>query len=170
MRVNRGWAMSVAGAAIVAAGLAGCSDNTSDTATGTTETMTSTGTPATVTSGAVSGTAGPGAAKVTVDGKPQQINGQVVCSTNGGNMNIAIGEATSGIGIMLTEDASRVSSVGLGNVDGVALGFQEGAPGGSATATRDGKIYKVSGTATGIDMANPTAPTTKPFEIEVTCP
>ena len=85
-------------------------------------------------------------------------------------MNIAIGEATTGIGIVLAEDASKVTSVGLGNVNGVALGFQDGAPGGNATATRDGKTYTVTGTATGVDMANPMAPTTKPFEVKVTCP
>ena len=63
-----------------------------------------------------------------------------------------------------------MTSVGLGNVNGVALGFQEGAPGGSATATKDGKTYTVTGTATGVDMANPMQPVTKPFEIAVSCP
>ena len=49
----------------------------------------------------------------------------------GGNVQIAIGNATTGIGAQLSEgDAPTVHSVGLGNVNGVALGFQEGAPGG----------------------------------------
>ena len=43
-------------------------------------------------------------------------------------------------------------------------------PGGEATATKDGSTYKINGTATGVDMANPTQPVTKPFEIAVTCP
>jgi len=110
-------------------------------------------------------------AKVTIDGQPQNINGQVVCATAGGNYNIAIGEAATGIAVVMAPDASVVHSVGLGNVNGVTLGYQEGVPGGAAaTATKDGNNIKVSGTATGIDMANPMAPVTKPFEIEVTCP
>ena len=70
----------------------------------------------------------------------------------------------------MAEDASKVTSVGLGNVDGVVLGFQDMAPGGSASATKDGKTYTISGTASGVDMANPMQPITKPFEIAVTCP
>jgi len=72
--------------------------------------------------------------------------------------------------VVMSEDASTVKSVGLGNINGVALGFQEGAPGGSASATKDGNDYKITGTATGVDMANPMQPMTKPFEIAVTCP
>ena len=41
---------------------------------------------------------------------------------------------------------------------------------GEAKATKDGNTYKISGTATGIDMANPMQPVNKPFEIDVTCP
>jgi lipoprotein LpqH len=86
-------------------------------------------------------------------------------------MNIAIGEAMTGIAAVLSADGSTVQSVGLGNVNGVTLGYTQGVPGGaSATATKDGNTYKISGTATGVDMANPMQPVTKPFEIEVTCP
>ena len=60
--------------------------------------------------------------------------------------------------------------MGLGNVNGVVLGFQDGASGASASATKDGNTYKVTGTASGVDMANPMQPMTKPFEIEITCP
>ena len=94
----------------------------------------------------------------------------MVCSTVGDNFNIAIGNPTTGIGVMMAEDGSKVNSVGLGNVNGVALGFQEGAPGGEASAHKDGKTYTIKGTATGVDMANPMQPMTKPFEISVTCP
>ncbi len=45
--------------------------------------------------------------------------------------------------------------MGLGNVNGVTLGYQSGAGQGEAKAEKDGKTYKISGTATGIDMANP---------------
>ena len=156
-----------AGSAVIVAGLAGCSsDKKSETKTE----ATASGSSVQVTSGDTTASAGAGTAKVTIDGQPKEVQGQVVCATTGGTFNIAIGDATSGIGVVMAEDGSKVSSVGLGNINGVALGFQEGAPGGSASATKDGKNYKISGTATGIDMANPMQPMTKPFEIEVSCP
>jgi lipoprotein LpqH len=108
---------------------------------------------------------------VTIDGQEQQINGSVVCAAMGGNMNIAIGEAATGIAAVVSEgDSPTVQSVGLGNLNGVTLGFQQGAGQGEAKAEKDGNNYKISGTATGIDMSNPMAPVTKPFEIDVTCP
>jgi lipoprotein LpqH len=87
----------------------------------------------------------------------------------GGNMNIAIGQGTTGVSAVVSEgDTPTVTAVGLGNVNGVTLAVGMGA--GEATAVKDGKTYKITGNATGIDMANPMSPVTKPFEIEVTCP
>jgi lipoprotein LpqH len=89
----------------------------------------------------------------------------------GGNVNIAIGDAATGIAAVLSDaDPPVVHSVGLGNVNGVTLGYQEGVGQGNAEATKDGNSYKITGTATGIDMQNPTQPVNKPFEIDVTCP
>jgi lipoprotein LpqH len=88
----------------------------------------------------------------------------------GGNMNIAIGDAATGIAAVVSEDGSTVQSVGLGNVNGVTLGYQSGTGQGEAKAEKDGSDWKISGTATGVDMANPLQPVNKPFEIEVTCP
>ena len=113
------------------------------------------------------------AAKVTIDGKEQGIEGTATCATTGGTMNIAFGStgAAAGIVVVLGEgDPPPVQSVVLGNVDGVSLGFTPGVPGGSAEATKDGNIYKITGTATGVDLANPLQAATKPFEIVVTCP
>ncbi len=99
------------------------------------------------------------------------MQGTVVCSTMGENVNIAIGDATTGIGAVVgTGDSPTVHSVGLGNVNGVTLGFQENAGQGEAKAEKDGSTYKISGTAIGVDMANPLQPVNKPFEIEVSCP
>lgn len=79
--------------------------------------------------------------------------------------------ATTGIAAVISEgDTPTVTSVGLGNVNGVALGYQNGTGQGEAKAEKDGDTYKISGTATGVDMANPMQPVNKPFEIEVTCP
>jgi lipoprotein LpqH len=89
----------------------------------------------------------------------------------GGNVHIAIGEATTGIAAVVSEaDPPVVQSVGLGNVNGVALGFQSGVPQGNAEAKKDGNTYTITGTATGVDMANPLQPVNKPFELVVTCP
>lgn len=161
----RGLVIGVGSAALVVAGLTGCS---SDKKAG--DNKAATASAATATSGSVSASAGAGSAKVTIDGEPMDVQGQVACASNGGTFTIGVGDAATGIGIVMAEDASKVTSVGLGNVNGVALGFQEGAPGGSATATKDGKTYTVTGTATGVDMANPMQPVTKPFEITVSCP
>ncbi|MGI9123436.1 MAG: lipoprotein LpqH [Mycobacterium sp.] len=160
--------IGVGGAAIVVAGVVGCSSKKADDKASTG--MSSGSGAMTASSGSVTASAGAGTAKVSIDGQPKDVQGQVVCAAAGGNFNIAIGDPTGGLAVVMSEDASKVNSVGLGNINGVALGYQEGVPGGAASATKDGKTYKITGTATGVDMANPMQPTTKPFEIEVTCP
>jgi lipoprotein LpqH len=115
--------------------------------------------------------------KVVIDGQDQNVKGQVACATTAGSVNIAIGGpsasgagAGTGIGAVLTDaNPPAVTSVALGNVNGVALGV--GGTTGSAKATKDGNSYKITGTASGADLSNPMAgPVTKPFEIDVTCP
>lgn len=162
----RGLVVAACGAVIVVAGLTGCSSkDKSGTSTGGESGA------ATTSGGSASGTAAAaGTATVTIDGKPKDISGQVVCSTVGGNFNIAVGETGTGVAVAMAPDASKVMSVGLGNVNGAALGFQDGMPGGNASATKDGNTYTINGTATGVDLANPMQPMTKPFEIRVTCP
>ncbi|RIU27872.1 hypothetical protein D2E92_17470, partial [Mycobacteroides abscessus] len=110
-------------------------------------------------------------AKVTIDGKEQKIEGAVVCQSSNGNVNIVIGSGAQGFGAVVTEgDSPTVKSAGLGSLNGQSLAFSEGTPGASAKATKDGKKYHIEGTAIAVDMANPTQPSNKPFEIEVTCP
>ena len=153
--MKRGFVVAVGGAAIVIAGLSGCSsDKKSETGGETT-----------------SAASAEGKSTVTIDGKDQAVQGTVVCSTMGENVNIAIGDATTGISAVVSSgDSPTVHSVGLGNVNGVTLGFQENAGQGEAKAEKDGSTYKISGTAIGMDMANPMQPVNKPFEIEVSCP
>ena len=153
--MKRGFVVAVGGAAIVVAGLAGCSSEKKSETSGETSSAAS----------------AEGKSTVTIDGKDQAVQGTVVCSTMGENVNIAIGDATTGIGAVVgTGDSPVVHSVGLGNVNGVTLGFQENAGQGEAKAEKDGNTYKISGTAVGADMANPMQPVNKPFEIEVSCP
>ncbi len=158
--MKRELTVAVAGAAILAAGISGCSSNKSTTSSS----GTSSGSSASATSGGAAGT------KVIIDGKDQNVTGSVVCTTAGGNVNIAIGGAATGIAAVLSDaNPPDVKSVGLGNVNGVTLGYTAGTGQGKASATKDGNSYKITGTATGVDMANPMQPVNKPFEIDVTC-
>jgi lipoprotein LpqH len=158
--------VAVGGAAILIASLSGCSsdDKKSSSSSSSAESSAASET------GSASATAAPSSGtKVTIDGADQDVKGTVVCAAMGGNMNIAIGDAGTGIAAVVSEgDAPKVTSVGLGNVNGVTLAVGPGA--GDATAEKSGSTYKITGNATGIDMANPMAPVTKPFTIEVTCP
>ena len=170
--MKREFIAAIGGAVIVIAGLSGCSSDekksevaTSAEATAAAETASATAEP--------SATAAPsgGGTKVMIDGLDQNVSGTVVCTAMGGNMNIAIGEATTGIAAVISEgDSPTVQSVGLGNVNGVVLGYQSGTGQGEAKAAKDGSSYTISGTATGVDMANPMQPVNKPFEIAVVCP
>jgi len=165
----RGLTVGVGSAAVLIAGLAGCSAKKAETASYQASMAPSSAVSAT--SGSVTASAGAGTAKVSIDGQPKDVQGQIACTTAAGNLSIAIGGAATGISVVMSPDASKVSSVGLGNVNGVVMGFQDGAGGGTnASATKDGSTYTITGTAAGVDMANPMQPMTKPFEIEVTCP
>ncbi|WP_083410273.1 lipoprotein LpqH [Mycolicibacterium rutilum] len=156
---------AVGAAALVIAGLAGCSSDDKSTsptagADDTARSETAVATPA----------ASDAATKVTIDGQDQSVSGTVVCTAMGGNMNIVIGEAATGIAAVLgTGDSPTVQSVALGNVNGVTLGYQQGAGQGEAKVHKDGDTYTISGTASGVDMANPMQPVSKPFEIKVSC-
>ena len=165
--MKREFLVAVGGAAIVIAGLSGCSSGDKKSDSGTTQAEATT-----TKAGTGTATAAPsGGTKVTIDGQEQSVGGTVVCTTMGGNMNIAIGEGMTAIAAVVSEgDSPTVQSVALGNVNGVTLGYQSGTGQGEANAEKDGKSYKISGTATGIDMANPMQPVNKPFEIQVACP
>ncbi|OBF65712.1 hypothetical protein A5753_07565 [Mycobacterium sp. 852002-51971_SCH5477799-a] len=157
--MKRGIVVGVAGVALVVAASAGCSSNKSSTG--------SSGSPS-----SSSKAAGP---VLTVDGQNQNISGQVACTAAGDNITIGIGDPTAGLGAVVSNgNPPLVHSVGLGTVNGVALGFSDAAPNqsGSAGAAVNGKDWAIKGTATGTDMSNPQQPqqVTKPFELDLTCP
>lgn len=160
--MKRGITAGVAGVAMVAAALAGCSSNKSNTG---------------ASSPGASSSAAPAAAgpQIIVDGQTQNITGQVTCTAAGDNTNIGIGDATNGVGAVVSNaNPPIVHSVGLGSVNGITLGFSDNAPGqgGNAGAAQSGKSYSIKGTATGADMSNPQQPqqVKKSFEMDVTCP
>jgi ipoprotein LpqH len=151
--VKRGFVVALAIAAIVVAGMTGCSSKKSC-------------------SGGACGSTAQGSAKVTVDGKDQSVSGTITCVTSGNMVAIGVGNpgTTGAVAAQVTTDnPPKVNSVALGNVGGLNLAVGPGA--GDATATKDGSTYKITGHATGADMSNPMAgPQTKPFEMDVTCP
>ncbi len=159
--------VAVGGAAIVVAGLAGCSSG--DKSSSGSSSSSSSESSSSSSSAASSSAAASGGTTVTIDGQPKDVGGSVVCASMGGNVNVAIGEAMTGIAAVISDgDSPTVTSVALGNVNGTTLAV--GAGQGDATATKDGKSYKITGNAVGIDMANPMQPTKKPFELDFTCP
>lgn len=187
------WAGGVAAlAAALAAGvwagpyLTGGNKNTPEPAATSTTTPTTTTTKVTPSSTTPSSTAaaatsvssapatfGPftsGDAKVLVAGQPREVRGDVSCFTYSGKLTISIGPIGNPVGATMSEADLRVNSVSLGTVNGVMLSVLDGAANSSATATKDGKSYRITGTASGIDVKNPLQPYTQPFEIDVTCP
>jgi ipoprotein LpqH len=156
--VKRPLTVAVAATAIVVVALSGCSSKKSSTS----------GTATSVPGGSVS-VGGANASKVIIDGKDQNVQGTTVCTKTPGNVTIAVGGATTGISVVLTDaNPPEVKTVALGNVNGVNLGYAQGGQ-GNASVTKDGNTYKVTGTATGVDMANPTQPVNKSFEVDATC-
>jgi lipoprotein LpqH len=161
-----------AAAATIVAGVAGCSsDNksSSPSSSGTTSSSATTSSTSATSATASSTTpAASGATQVIIGGQPQNVSGPVVCETNQGKFSIAVGDMLTGIIVGLEQDGSVVHNAGLGTVDGVVMSFTEGAPGNTATATKTGNAYKITGTATGVDNAGKEV--SKPFEVNVTCP
>ncbi|MEB3982313.1 lipoprotein LpqH [Mycobacterium sp. 663a-19] len=146
---------ALAGGLIVSLALAGCSAK--QTATGSSAPSTAANSPAAV--------------KVTLDGQAQDVKGPVTCDTSGGFIKIAIGEKVGGTDLtlyyatMTDTDPLDVRSVGLGEHDGHGLAYLKGLYNDTATATKSGKSYKITGTASGGLGNKP-----KQFEMDVTCP
>lgn len=117
----------------------------------------------------------PAGPQVIVDGKNQNVSGPVTCKPAGDNVNIGIGDPAKGIGAVVSKDNPPiVHAVGLGNVDGITLGYADAAKGqgGNAGAAVADNAIQIKGTATGADVSDPhkPKPVKKPFEIDVTCP
>ena len=121
-------------------------------------------------SGDSTATAGAGQAKLTVDGKDQTISGDIACVTTGDRLVISVGDQSKGVvGATLAND--EIETLGI-IVDGQPLAYTKGVPGSTATSSKDGASYKMSGELTGMpDMANPMAgPGRHSFTMDVSCP
>jgi ipoprotein LpqH len=169
--MRRGYMMAVAGMAIVATTLTGCS--TARSTTGSDGPSSASGVATAPNGSSVTVSAGAGQAKVMIDGKDQAADGRVMCTTAAGVVTVVIGQTASGYTVSMT-DASppEVQSVmlGLGNMNGFSLVYNKGSGEGNAQASKNGGSYKVTGNASGVDSSQGMQPVTKSFEIDVTCP
>jgi lipoprotein LpqH len=143
--VKRQVAVGVAGAALVAAGLAGCSSDSNEESNKT---------------------------KVSVGGQEQDVKENVTCSSKEGSTVITIGDPGREVIATLSDaDSPEVLSVVFGDVNGKKYMYTKDMPPsgteGDAKATKDGNHYKVSGKAGELTQAE--QPPTESFEIEATC-
>ena len=109
---------------------------------------------------------------VLVDGQPLDIQSGTTCrkSRDTGNIWITV-DANQGItAVVIDANPPQLDLAGLGKINGATLGYNQAVSGNTATVTRDGNTFKISGTASGVDMANPLQLIKKQFEITATCP
>ena len=135
--------VGIAAAATVVAGMAGCSSNKSNTSSPTGPSS-----------------AAPVGNQVIIDGQNQNVTGQVTCTPAGGNVNIGIGDPSSGIGAVVTQPLIRQSCKrsDSGNLTGVTLGYSAGAPNqGTVQATKSGNSYTIKGHCDGGKHGQPAA-------------
>jgi ipoprotein LpqH len=168
--LNRELLIAIATATAIA-GVTGCSSGNKSSGP-----ASNSAAPSSATSGSgASGTAAPPPppatppAKITVDGQPLPVTDPVDCNSKDGKFSIAIGQPFIGVIVALEQDASVVHLVGLGDINGLNYNFTEGVPGQSATATKSGNTYHVTGTASGTDNKGKQQ-AAKPFTVDVTCP
>ncbi|MEC3952677.1 lipoprotein LpqH [Nocardia sp. CDC153] len=157
----------------------GCSSNSSSSSSTTTKATTAAPAgPQTSAPGNASG----GSSSASVDGKPISAKFDTTCAKQGGNLALALTDQSNATYGTLTASATitgtdTVQAVGIAGTKGgangqpYALGFGNGMPGGSATVTKSGNTYTVTGEGVGgVDMSNPMAgPKTEKFEIVFAC-
>ncbi|MFC3960821.1 lipoprotein LpqH [Nocardia jiangsuensis] len=163
MRTNatRLAAATTAAAAALALLVTGCSDNSTTT---TSPVSTS------------------GNSTVEVDGTSIDARFDTTCAEQGGTLALALTDlnnATYGnFSVSATlQGEDSVQAVAIAGTKGgsngtpYAVGYGAGAPGGSATVTKNGTTYTVTGEGVGgVDLTNPLAgPKNIPFEITFAC-
>lgn len=141
---------------VMAAGLTGCSTYESEPNAGSSD-------------------SGMRAPQLVVDGQSRQLTGGVTCNQAGDYVTIGIGDVSGGVGaVVTTSNPPQVRTVGLGTIDGVALGFTSPEPGdaNNAGAAVRGKSYTIKGIAGGSDLSDLHSPrqVSRSFEMDVTCP
>ncbi len=132
---------------------------------------------------ATSAATAPGASPLSVDGRTVSANFSTTCVNQGGLIALALtdtGNATFGnLAVSATvSGGNSVQAVGItgskGGSSGLpyAIGFGKGAPGGSASVTKNGNTFRVTGKGVGTpDPGNPLAGAkSSKFDITFACP
>ncbi|MEV6556714.1 lipoprotein LpqH [Nocardia sp. NPDC051756] len=161
----------VASAAAAAFFVTGCSDNASSTPP---KSSAATAAPQT-------GSAPSGKSTAAVDGKAFDAKFTTTCAKQGGTLALALTDtanaAYGNLSVSATiTGADTVQAVGIAGTKGgdagqpYAIGFGNGMPGGSATLTKDGNTYKVTGEGVSADLTNPLAgPKSSKFDVTFAC-
>ncbi|WP_405484463.1 lipoprotein LpqH [Nocardia sp. NBC_00511] len=173
-------AAAFAATAAAALLVTGCSSNSSSGSSSTAAAPATTS--AASTGGATSAAPAGGSSKASVDGKAITANFTTTCAKQAGNLALALTDQSNSTYGTLAASAtitgdSTVQAVGITGTKGgdngqpYAIGFGNGMPGGSASVTKSGNTYTVSGTGVGTpDLTNPTAgPKSSKFEIVFAC-
>ncbi|MDO3110455.1 lipoprotein LpqH [Mycobacteroides abscessus] len=175
--MKHGWVVAAAVAAVLTTGLTGCSKD--EKASGSSAVTAGSSTVADA------GKSGASSTKVRINGKARDVQNHVDCSADasqrvleeGRVMAIEIGDRSHGLRVHLTKtDPPVVRMVqSMGDFDGTTLAYPDQFGRfslGEPQATKDGNTYKISGTASGYEFnaSVDEAPTTIPFEVEMTCP
>jgi Mycobacterium 19 kDa lipoprotein antigen len=103
-----------------------------------------------------------GDVSLTIDGKKQNIQGSVSCSSHAGGDVIEVGNLPAGIYGRLAPGGSDVEDLELGNSTGKSLIAHD------AKVSEHDHTYNITGEAVPADKKDSDVP--KPFELKVKCP
>jgi len=102
---------------------------------------------------------------LTIDGKKQDIQGSVSCSSHAGGEAIRVGELPDGIYVHVAPQTSGVEELKLGNSTGKSLIAHDA----KVSVLSGGEYdYDITGDAVPEDKKDSNAP--KPFELKIKCP
>ncbi|WP_280430732.1 lipoprotein LpqH [Nocardia brasiliensis] len=166
-------AVLVTAAAATALFVTGCSDDASSSPAKSS---------AAATPSAQGNPAPAGKSTASVDGKALTATFTTTCAKQAGTLALALTDTANATYGTLSVSATitgtdTVQAVGFAGTKGgesgqpYAIGFGNGMPGGSATLTKDGNTYKISGEGVGApDLTNPLAgPKTSKFDVTFAC-
>ncbi|MGY0502275.1 lipoprotein LpqH [Nocardia sp. FBN12] len=160
-------AVLAASAAATALFVTGCSDDASTTSP-------------TSTPGSAAPAPAAGKSTASVDGKEVAAKFDTTCAKQAGTLALALTDtanATYGsLSVSATVEGDTVQAVAIGGSQGganglpYAVGYGQGAPGGSAKLAKDGNTYRITGEGISADMTNPLAgPSTVKFDVTFAC-
>ena len=114
-----------------------------------------------------------GSYTASIDGAPYVIdNASVACVKAEGTTTLTVASLSSTRDksiIVLLNDSGGVTGLTIGIEGGQRIGYIEGAPVGSATATIDGSTYTITGSAPYVNTSTPAASGLKSYDITITC-